>query len=422
MMTRFYFTLLSIAVFFSSFGQCEDGRYRDMIFPGHTLTSDILYGNNIDNNGDAQDLFLDVYEPEGDTETDRALIIIAHGGSFVSGSKTGADVVPFCEDMARLGYVVASIQYRLGIAISFDPSQDATEAVVRGFHDGKAATRFFRKDVAENGNTYGIDESRIFMAGVSAGGFIALHNAYMDNIDEIPAIVDTTTAGLGGGIEGLSGNAGYSSELAGIINIAGALNDVQNMEANDPPVCSFHGNDDGTVPFDTDMLQLLGTIDITIVDGSETVHAKADELGLINCFQVQEGQGHVPHVTNVLYYDTLRSISSNFLSHLICPATIPLDCDYREINIVSSLDELASNGLSITLYPNPVQDVLHVGNIPINGSTVNYEIIDLTGQVAKRGRLERNLEQVYTDELTNGIYLMKVSDGLSTHTTRFVKN
>ena len=50
-------------------------------------------------------------------------------------------------------------------------------SVWRGYHDGKAAMRYFRKTAAEDGNPWGIDPDRIYFAGVSAGGFIGLHLA-----------------------------------------------------------------------------------------------------------------------------------------------------------------------------------------------------------------------------------------------------
>ena len=38
--------------------------------------------------------------------------------------------------------------------------------------------------------------------------------------------IDVTEAGLEGGLEGASGNPGYSSEVQGVFNIAGALQTV----------------------------------------------------------------------------------------------------------------------------------------------------------------------------------------------------
>ena len=115
-----------------------------------------------------------------------------------------------------MGYVVASITYRLGIPINFELEESLTEAVWRATHDAKAAVRYFRADAAGN-NTYRIDPEEIYMGGSSAGGFIALHHAYLDEESEIPALINQTEAGMGGGLEGESGNAGFSSAVKGIV-------------------------------------------------------------------------------------------------------------------------------------------------------------------------------------------------------------
>ncbi len=208
-------TLLSILFTVFAFAQdCSDGRYKESIFSDFTKTSNLQYGSNVDKNGSSTDLFVDIYQPDGDTLTDRALIIMAHGGSFIGGDKAGADVVPICEDLSKKGYVVASISYRLGmnnIPFPGPDSADATEAVYRAVQDGRAAVRYFRKDFSENNNSFGIDTSMIFFGGVSAGGFTALHLAYLDENSEIPAYIDTVgQPGLDGGLEGNSGNPGYS--------------------------------------------------------------------------------------------------------------------------------------------------------------------------------------------------------------------
>ena len=230
---------------------CSTGRYVNEVFTTLNTTSDIQYGQNIDLNGASQNLLLDVYEPQGDTMLERPLIIWAHGGSFIGGSKTGADIKPLAEDFAKKGYVTASIDYRLGMEnLFFGPdSVDATETVVRAVHDARAAVRFFKKDYAENSNTYRIDTNRIFFGGVSAGGIIAVHLAYLDRESEMPTYIDTSQAGLGGGLEGTTGNSGYKSNVRAIISSAGALRDTSWMQGHDTPIISFHGDIDGTVPY-----------------------------------------------------------------------------------------------------------------------------------------------------------------------------
>ena len=127
---------------------CSTGRYVSEVFTTLNTTSDIQYGQNIDLNGNSQNLLLDVYEPQGDTMLERPLIIWAHGGSFVGGDKTGTDIKPLAEDFAKMGYVTASIDYRLGMGGLPFPgpdSVDATETVIRAVHDARASVRFFQK-------------------------------------------------------------------------------------------------------------------------------------------------------------------------------------------------------------------------------------------------------------------------------------
>ena len=107
-MKKLYFALATIASVVASINysnaQCAGERYHNYAFPANpTVTSNIKYGSNLKFNGTNQNLLLDVYQPTGDVSTSRALIIMAHGGSFIGGSKTGSDVVPLCKDLAKLG-------------------------------------------------------------------------------------------------------------------------------------------------------------------------------------------------------------------------------------------------------------------------------------------------------------------------------
>lgn len=318
---------------------CSDGRYSTKVFTGNTKTSNILYGNNFNLDGSSQDLFLDVYEPTGDSLTLRPLIIMAHGGSFIGGDKTDGCTDPICIELSNYGYVTASINYRIGMGFPVN-EESATRAVYRATHDARAAVRFFRKDFAENGNTYGIDTSQIYFGGQSAGAFMAIHMAYLNDTSELPPLVDTTEIGMGGGMEGNSGNPGYSSRVNAIINMAGALADTAFMEPNDVPIISFHGDMDGTVPFGTDIIYVLG-FPLMEVDGSASIAEQADKLGVINCFKPYYGQNHVPECSNTAYFDTSLAYIKNWMLQFVCSG--PDICSYYEqcnVNgVMSNTDE-----------------------------------------------------------------------------------
>ena len=55
---------------------------------------------------------MDIYTPDGDTASNRPLIIYIHGGTYLGGSKTEIDCIDFVNILQK-GYVTASVNYRL---------------------------------------------------------------------------------------------------------------------------------------------------------------------------------------------------------------------------------------------------------------------------------------------------------------------
>lgn len=409
---------LSFTVLFSTNVAAQCGtRYHDKIF-ADSVKSDIKYGYNTRYNGAVDSLKMDIYFPKGDVLTSRPVVFMAHGGNFLGGSKTGADVKPMCQDLARMGYVAVSINYRVGMSNFPFPgpdSSDATEAVMRAVQDGRAAVRFMRKSFEVSGNPYGIDTSKIFFGGVSAGGFIGLHMAYLDELSEFPSYVDTVgSAGLSGGYEGNSGSPGYSSQVHGIINVCGALGDTAWMKPGDEPVLSLHGNNDATVPYGSDMIYLVGTYPLLEIDGSFSVDAKADELGLINCFETYEGADHTPHVaggtaaTQALYYDTTITIIRNFLAYFVCGDA--LNCSYGPpiVNYIGiGENDLAKN---IKVYPNPATTEINFDFGKIENE-ITLSLIDLTGKTVFTQITNQNKLSIPINSFSKGMYLVNIKVG-----------
>ena len=392
-------TLLALTLILSSFlakAQCDGTRFFNYVFSNVDLTSNVQYGTNTKYDGSSQNLLMDIYEPTGDNEAMRPLIIVAHGGFFLSGSKTGADVVPICQAFAKMGYVAVSLEYRLGINIQSDLSAPMTEAVMRGVQDGKAAVRYFRKSAAEDGNPYRINPDQIFFAGSSAGGYIALHMAYLDTDAEIPTYVNLSNPGLDGGLEGNSGNAGYSSSVNAIVNICGAIGDTAWIQPGDEPCLLFHGTNDQTVPFGSAMQYAFGVAPVVEVDGSNSINEKLIQVGVEHCFEIYEGQDHVPHMTNTFYLDTTLSIMSNFIGHYVCNQ--PLDCSYRTLSV--GVNELLADE-ALTLFPNPA-----VTYFQINAAQVQRILIyNVQGQLVEQS-LNENRVDIST--LPDGMYFVKV--------------
>lgn len=405
-MNRFYLLLLLfISIHMNpsaaqSVADCGSGRFDTEVFSSVTSTLNIPYGSAQNSSGTITQLLLNIYEPTGDTAATRPLIVWAHGGSFVTGTRNDPDITSLCQSFAKRGYVCASIEYRLGIP--FPPSQTgATQAVYRATQDMKAAVRFFRKDAA-TANAYRIDPSTIFVGGSSAGGFMALHYAYLDSPSEIPAVIDTVALG---NLEGNSGNPGYSSAINAVVNLCGALGDKTWLQSGDEPLCSMHGTTDNTVPYATSTIYLYGVYPIMVVDGSYSVNERADAVGVPNVMYTYFGAGHVPYLASTTYMDTTVRFVSNFLySQLGCSPTDPnpLPNTFLSTGISS-----VSGSASLDLYPNPSSVSW---NIRTASPILSVSVSDVSGRIvydqSSDGRTEFNLP---LEGFEKGAYLVRVS-------------
>ena len=394
---------------------CTNGRYDSQIFTNLDVTFDVQYGSNLNFDSSNQDLLLDIYKPTGDTDNSRPLIIFIHGGSFVTGSKLGLDVTPLAEMYAKKGYVTSSINYRLGMkdlfTINGPGESGASEAVMRATQDARAAVRFFKKSVAVDNNPYGIDTTNVYLVGSSAGGFVALNLSYLDETSEIPAFTNMSDPSLTGGLEGNSGNPGYTSDVKAVVNIAGALGDTTWMLNNTTPVLSLHGDNDNTVPFGTDMIT-VAIFDLLVVDGSESVHIRADNLGLKNCFKAEYGADHVPHLASAAYLDTTEQYITEFLLSEVCGENIYCICNTPADPIACHLYE-GTTGIDIEqmeklllMYPNPAQNEVAIS---LEGLKIeNITLIDINGRIIQNQLVNESYININVSSLNQGVYFVKV--------------
>jgi para-nitrobenzyl esterase len=397
---KFILLFLLVATGTQLFAQCDGNRYLDYIFSDTYSTIDIQYGSNINYQGASESLYMDVYEPVGDALDNRPLVIMCHGGYFLSGDKAAADMLPLCTDLARMGYVVASINYRLGIPFGADLEVPYGQAVVRAVQDVRAAIRWFRKNADTDGNTYRINPEQIFVGGASAGGFMALHLAYMDESD-IPAWLDMTIPGLEGGLEGESGNPGYPTDITGILPVSGAMGDSDWIDEGDnTPACMFHGDADATVTIDSATFVLFGLINVTTIEGSNYIADRMDELGIDHCYHVTPGGGHVPYLGNPGEYDYTLSLMSGFMQGLICETQF--DCSYHVIDDLSNnVNEVAGSHQPVC-YPNPSNNVLYLKNTSSREPVRLYaadgkKVLEMTGNI------------IDVSSLPDGIYLVETT-------------
>jgi hypothetical protein len=391
---KFTLPALFLTVSMQLNAQCDGNRYLNFIFSETQSTTDVQYGSNTNYQGANESLYMDIYEPAGDDLDNRPLVIMCHGGYFLSGDKAAADMLPLCTDLARMGYVVASINYRVGIPFGAELEVPYGQALLRSLQDVRAAIRWFRKNADTEGNTHRINPEQIFVGGASAGGFMALHLAYMDE-NEIPSWLDMTIPGLEGGLEGESGNPGYSSEVAGILPVSGAMGDSDWVDAGDTtPACMFHGDADLTVTIDSATFVLFGLINVTTIEGSNYIADRMDEVGVEHCYHVTPGGGHVPYLGNPTEYDVTLSLMSGFLHGLVCNETF--DCTYHEI--LSNTAEIADDE-QLNVYPNPADHMIFIPHA--TGQTVSA-LYTLDGKKVA----DINGTSFNTSKLAEGVYVL----------------
>ena len=390
---------------------CDAGRYSTELFPTVDVTTDINFGQNSNWDSSSEVLDLDFYEPSGDTETKRPLIIWAHGGSFIGGTKTDPDVVELSNRFAKRGYVCASIDYRV-FFFPFD-SVNAVKAVVRAVQDMKAAIRFFYKDAATD-DFYGIDTNNIFIGGSSAGAITALHTAYFDKECEIENYMTVAELDALGGAEGTSGNPGYSSNVQGVINLCGALASYGYIEAGDVPVCSLHGDNDLTVPYNRGIAE-VSSIPIMYLDGSRMIHEQAAAVGVQSNLYTHYNTGHSPYFASASHMDTTVNFVRDFLVDILGCSETPL----QVANIPSGIADfytltfcgLDINDAKIELvdnpFPNPSADQITI-NLKENISVERIEIVDLSGRSVSILDPSVSSHVISKNTVGSGTYMLRV--------------
>ncbi len=237
-------------------------RYVENIAASGTVTPGVVYGQapaltGLGSNETATtitDLVMDIYTPAGDAHDRRPAIIFAHAGGFFNGDRNHDDMVALCTAFARRGYVTATIDYRTGFWFLSEAELHGTRAVYRGIQDGRTAVRYLRANAA----SLGVDPDHVYLAGSSAGGFIALHSIYMTELAELPpetgeveyADLFTTRITPDLGPPDAGSHPGFSGTPNGVVNLWGAVAGIDLVDAtDDQPVFLAHGTADATVPF-----------------------------------------------------------------------------------------------------------------------------------------------------------------------------
>jgi acetyl esterase/lipase len=285
------------------------GRYYQPRFRQVTVQRDVEFAQVTTFLGRTQTLYMDVYQPAGDTVRRRPLIVLAHEGGFLTGTRDDAVMTALCTRLAKLGYVTASIDYRLYF-FPFD-TVGIGRAAIRATQDMRAAIRFFRHDAA-TARKFRVHPQYIFVGGSSAGGFMSLLTAYMDKPAEVPAYLGLSDLG---GLEGTGDHLRYSSRPRGVVNMCGALADLRWLQPGDVPMCNIHGTRDGLIPYGKG--HVGNPLPAQRVYGGGAISARATAVGVPNVLRRLRGAGHVPYSVEPVYLDTVFTTARDFLRPLL---------------------------------------------------------------------------------------------------------
>jgi acetyl esterase/lipase len=291
------FTLFLIAALFA---RCTKSANTGKDIPGGDTTTglplsnitNIIYGSNTDTSGKMVSLTMDLYFPiDAKTGDKNPLVMMMHGGSYLNGDK--ADLQKDCQVLADSGFVVASINYRLGWrsgnTTCGGDSASETRAGFRALQDANAALRF----LMYNTIAFSINSDWVFVGGASAGSSLALNTTYIS--DPIAMIFLPTVYNQLGAIDNAGNKLTNDFKIRGICNMWGALPDSNLItESSATPTISFHGTSDNVVPYDIGYNESCPNY--MKLFGSACIHRRlvAYNVPVISNFVI--GGGHGPSV------------------------------------------------------------------------------------------------------------------------------
>lgn len=226
------------------------------------LKSDIVYASKRNETDVEEALKLDLYEPVGDDNEQRPIFMFIHGGGYTGGDKY--DAAEFSSELAKRGYVVVSVNYRL----KKDPFLNFSSTLSDAYEDISDVIEWIK----DNAEIYGMDASQIVIGGDSAGGHLSIN--YIN--------------------EYLTKDSSIAKSIIAIVDIYGG--DLR-ISANSklPPILIIHGTIDQLIPY-VQSVRLAGQL---------------NGIGVYNNLLTMEDVGH--DYKNAKYFNEIIETTSHFL-------------------------------------------------------------------------------------------------------------
>lgn len=226
------------------------GCYKPSSEPKYKLavTSDVVYGHGETAYGTVP-LKLDIYQPEVPGQSTFPLMVLIHGGAFLTGDKT--QIASYARQYASHGYLVAAVDYRLAgqipvVSERFKPAleviNNGTQGPVTSFMTSALAAIEDVTIATEYLHTLPqVNKNETVLNGESAGAIIAVHMAYvLDEYGIKHPPVAAVLSHFGGMYPPLSNPSMIGIDRMGIV--AG--------EYTKPPLYMAHATGDYVVPYE----------------------------------------------------------------------------------------------------------------------------------------------------------------------------
>lgn len=150
-------------------------------------------------------------------------------------------------------------------------------------------------------------------------------------------------------------------------------------------------------------LQVTET-DTSIIQISAELHAVSNPNYSYQWLDCNNGSIPIPGANDSIF---IPNVNGSYAVEITNGSCLETSNCFSITNV--GINELILNG--ITLYPNPVSDVLNVRNTYTE--SVNLEIVDLTGKLILRETIKMGVTQIELANFSPGVYLVKMkSNGL----------
>lgn len=213
--------------------------------------SSFIYGKNIGYDGVEVKLEADLFKPNL-FSTNLPLVIVYFGGGYLYGDKSASNIRPFINAFTAANISAIAPNFRQGWYGSTESSNFCEtvtpdkfkDAAYRAFQDNRALIRYCKA----NASALGIDSNKIYLFGISSGGFLALHNVYyeenMAGADRIQRL---------GSLDFQSNDYKNSTDVAGIIGLVAGFYPY-NAVVKNTPLLLFNNTCDDAVDFNNGWL------------------------------------------------------------------------------------------------------------------------------------------------------------------------